>query len=371
MIRSAGCQTRAIGFPCTGASCVFPAREASDAKHERARQMNMQWQMSSFDLRKSMRLFLALLLLVYGVLAGGDLVVAAQLETQRKAEKQTLFATPEQAMKALVDAAKAKDRAGLAAIFGANALQQLLSGDQVQDNHEMDEFAAAVDKSAKLQSVNDAKFILTIGEHNWPFPIPIVKEETQWRFDTQAGTEEILNRRIGENEMSAILTCRAYVLAQWQYFTEEDEDKDSVAEYAQKFVSSPGKRDGLYWETVEGEKPSPLGSLVAAARAEGYGKKDDVSAPKHAPYHGYHFKILTRQGAYAPGGKYNYIINGNMIAGYALVAYPDKWGSSGVMTFVVNQQGRVYEKNLGPKTAQIAGAMSEYNPDPTWKLVRE
>ena len=177
--------------------------------------MNITWQMNSFDMRKSMLLFLALLLLVYGGLSRGGLAVAAQKEAQRKAEKQTLFSTPEEAIKALVDAAKAKDRAALAAIFGPNAQQQLLSGDQVQDNHEMDEFAAAVEKSAKLENVNNAKFTLTIGEHNWPFPIPIVKEEKQWRFDTQAGTEEILNRRIGENEVSAILTCRAYVLAQW------------------------------------------------------------------------------------------------------------------------------------------------------------
>jgi hypothetical protein len=274
-------------------------------------------------------------------------------------------------MKTLVDAAKAKNRAAFGEIFGAGALQQLLSGDPVQDDREMDQFAAAVEKSAKLERVNETKFTLTIGERNWPFPIPIVKEENRWRFDTRAGVEEILNRRIGENELSAILTARAHVLAQWQYFTEAGADKDGVAEYAQKFISSLGKRDGLYWETAEGERPSPLGSLVAAARAEGYGRKDDSSAPKRAPYHGYYFKILTRQGAHAPGGKYNYIINGNMVAGHALVAYPDKWGSSGVMTFIVNQQGRVYQKNLGPKTAQIAVSMTEYNPDPSWKLVGE
>lgn len=235
----------------------------------------------------------------------------------------------------------------------------------------MDQFAAAVKNSAKLERVSEAKFTLVIGERNWPFPIPIVKEGNRWRFDTRAGVEEILNRRIGENELCAIPTARAYVLAQWQYFTEAGADKDGVAVYAQKFISSPGKRDGLYWETAPGEKPSPLGSLVAAACAEGYGRKNDRAAPKRAPYHGYYFKILTRQGAYAPGGKYNYIINGNMIAGHALVAYPDKWGSSGVMTFIVNQQGRVYQKNLGPKTAQIATAMTEYNPESSWKLVEE
>jgi DUF2950 family protein len=320
----------------------------------------------SVDFRKRMLVVTALLIFFSFSVPFGALVAAAQKRT----EKQLFFSTPEEAMRALVEAAKAKDRTALGEIFGAAALQHLLSGDQVQDNREMDQFAAAVEKSAQLERVNDAQFTLTIGEHNWPFPIPIIKEEDRWRFDTQAGAEEILNRRIGENELSAILACRAYVLAQWQYFAEAGPDQDGVAAYAQRFISMPGKRDGLYWETVDGEKPSPLGSLVAAARAEGYGRKDEKIAPERAPYHGYYFKILTRQGTHAPGGKYNYIINGNMIGGYALVAYPDKWGSSGVMTLIVNQQGRVYQKNLGPKTTQIAGAMTEYDPDPTWSLSR-
>jgi len=329
--------------------------------------MENAWRANAFDCRKSVVAVLVFLAVLSGALSRS----ASAATAQQQAEKQALFATPEEAMKTLVDAAKAKNRAAFGEIFGAGALQQLLSGDPVQDDREMDQFAAAVEKSAKLERVNETKFTVTIGERNWPFPIPIVNEENQWRFDTRAGVEEILNRRIGENELSAILTARAYVLAQWQYFTEAGADKDGVAVYAQKFISSPGKRDGLYWETAESERPSPLGSLVAAARAEGYGRKDDSSAPKRAPYHGYYFKILTRQGAYAPGGKYNYIINGNMIAGHALAAYPDKWGSSGVMTFIVNQQGRVYQKNLGPKTAQIAAAMTEFNPDPSWKLVEE
>ncbi|HEX9147385.1 MAG TPA: DUF2950 domain-containing protein [Candidatus Binatia bacterium] len=333
----------------------------------KVRSMAITWRMNSIDVRKTVLAIVPLLAFVSVSLLPSGSVIAAQ----QKAETQTVFASPEEAMKTLVEAAKAKDRAALGEIFGPSSLQQLLSGDPVQDDREMDQFAAAVEKSAKLERVNDAKFTLTIGERNWPFPIPIVKEESRWRFDTRAGADEILNRRIGENELSAILTVRAYVLAQWQYFTEADADKDGVAEYAQKFISSPGKRDGLYWDTVEGEKPSPLGSLVGAARAEGYGRKSDSSAPKRAPYHGYYFKILTRQGAHAPGGKYSYIINGIMIAGHALVAYPDKWGSSGVMTFIVNQQGRVYQKNLGPKTAEIANAMTEYNPDPSWQLVKE
>ena len=294
--------------------------------------------------------------------------------------KQSLFASPEDAKQALVDAAKAKDRAGLEEIFGPDN-DKLLSGDPVQDNRELDQFVAALDQSAKLQpSASGDKVTLTVGADNWPFPIPIVKQGDKWRFDTAAGTEEILNRRIGENELSAIATCRAYVLAQWEYFTEGDHDNDGVAEYAQHFASSPGQKDGLYWETVESEKPSPMGALVSAARKEGYtntGKtrvaattEKDVPHQRN-PYHGYYFKILKKQGPHAPGGKYDYIINGNMIAGYALIAYPDKWGSSGVMTFIVNQQGRVYQKNLGADTAKVAPEIKEYDPDSTWKLVNE
>jgi hypothetical protein len=292
--------------------------------------------------------------------------------------KQRTFTTPEEAMNALVEAGKAKNRAALADIFGPE-YEKLLSGDEIQDNNELEQFAAAVDESAKLEKSGDSRVTLTIGKDNWPFPIPIVKAGDQWRFDTAAGMEEILNRRIGENELSAISTCRAYVLAQWEYFTEGDHDNDGVAEYAQKLISSPGVRDGLYWETAEDEKPSPLGELIAAARTEGYsaGRKKAnpaATAPaehKRSPYHGYYVRILKRQGAYAPGGKYDYVINGNMIAGYALIAYPDKWGSSGIMTFIVNQQGRVYQKNLGPDTVKLAAAITEYDPDATWKPVKE
>jgi DUF2950 family protein len=365
MIRAGTGWTPKIKFLCAAAAVAEGS--VRDSNHERVRAMEAARPMAAFDFRKRMVVVIALLGFFSLSVAAGAPADAAQ----KQIEKQSLFSTPEEAMKALVEAAKTKDRTALGEIFGANALQHLLSGDPVQDNREMDQFAAAVQKSAKLERVNDAQFTLAIGARNWPFPIPIVKEDNRWRFDTQAGTEEILNRRIGENELSTILTCRAYVLAQWQYFTEADADKDGVAAYAQRFISTPGKRDGLYWETAEGEKPSPLGSLVAAARSEGYGRKDDKSAPKRAPYHGYYFKILTHQGAHAPGGKYNYIVNGNMIGGFGLVAYPDKWGSSGVMTFIVNQQGRVYQKNLGPKTEAIAGAMTEYDPDPTWQLVNE
>jgi hypothetical protein len=316
----------------------------------------------------------ALLLLVAGSRPGN----AAQVME----DKQSLFASPEEAKQALMNAAKAKGRGALGEIFGPG-YDKLLSGDAVQDNRELEQFVAALDQSAKLEPAGSDKVTLTIGADNWPFPIPIVKRDGKWRFDTAAGTEEILNRRIGENELSAIATCRAYVLAQWEYFTEGDHDSDGVAEYAQHFSSTPGHKDGLYWDTAESEKTSPMGALVAAARAEGYPagqrksagapaeKKEDTAARQRTPYHGYFFKILKHQGPHAPGGKYDYIINGNMIAGYALIAYPDKYGSSGVMTFIVNQQGRVYEKNLGPDTLKIASGITDYDPDASWKLVKD
>jgi hypothetical protein len=347
-----------------------------DLKRGRDGRMETKKRTTSLGVRRYLTPATALLfLLSVGILRGGSVLAAQQPAAEKATQKQAHFSTPEEAKQAVVDAAAAKDPAAFATIFGPEASEQVLPGDEVQDQQELEEFAASAQQSAKLEKVNDTKYTLAIGENNWLFPIPIVKEGTQWRFDTPAGVEEILNRRIGENELSTILSCRAYAVAQWEYFTEVDADKDGVAEYAQKFISSPGKRDGLYWDTAEGDDPSPLGSLVAAARAEGYASgtpaKDEAAVQPRQPYHGYYFKILTRQGAHAPGGKYNYIINGNMIAGYALVAYPDDWADSGVMTFIVNQQGRVYEKDLGPKTSQIAGAMVEYNPDPTWKFVKE
>lgn len=293
---------------------------------------------------------------------------------------QITYSSPNDALQGLVSAAKDKDRSSMSKIFGPD-YDKLLSGDSVEDEKDLNDFASAVEESAKLKKDSDTKYTVLVGKDNWPTPVPIVQKDGKWLFDTKAGLDEVVNRRIGENELSAIETCRAYAVAQWEYYTEGDWDHDSVAEYAQRFISTPGKHDGLFWETAEGEKPSPLGKLVAEARAEGYGLKTQSASGSgaaasgetptpRAPYHGYHFKILTAQGSHAPGGKYGYIINGNMIAGYALVAYPANWGSSGVMTFIINQQGRVYEKNLGPNTAKLAAAMSSYDPNPSWKFVR-
>ncbi|HEV2616185.1 MAG TPA: DUF2950 domain-containing protein [Candidatus Acidoferrales bacterium] len=301
---------------------------------------------------------------------------AATLQAQES--DQQMFSSPQEAMQALVQAAQSKDHAALDKIFGSTA-QELLSGDPVEDAKDLDDFSNGVQASAKLKQDSDAKYTITVGNDNWPFPVPIVKQGDHWFFDTKAGTQEILDRRVGENELSAITTCRAYVVAQWEYFTHDDWGHNGVAAYAPRFVSTPGQHDGLYWETAPDEAPSPLGSLVAEARAEGYGSQNATAQQKDTdsgsssrgprPFHGYYFKILTRQGPHSPGGAYDYVINGNMIAGHALIAYPDKWGNSGVMTFIVNQQGRVYEKNLGPNTDTIASAITEYDPDVTWKLV--
>jgi hypothetical protein len=323
--------------------------------------MNPRRRYEAIERRVFLGAALALLLASYAL--------AAQKEA---ASNQTRFATPEEAVEALAHAAQAKDQTALAAIFGPDRAK-LLTGDPVEDNNALERFGANLEKLHKLERVSDTKFTILVGTDHWPSPIPIVKDGDQWRFDTAAGLEEILNRHIGEDELSAILTCRAYVLAQWEYYTQATgTSQDGLAVYAQKFVSTPGRRDGLYWETPPGARPSPLGSLVAQARAEGYpaGQARPAGTAKN-PYHGYYFKILRRQGAHAPGGKFSYVINGNMIAGYALIAYPDKWGSSGIMTFIVNQQGRVYQKNLGPKTVQVAATIVEYDPDPTWKLVTE
>ncbi len=299
------------------------------------------------------------------------LVIATAAAVVAQTPNSKVFQTPQAAVQAMAAATAAKDRAALRDIFGPD-VKNLLSGDDVEDNNMFTEFAQLVAEATKIEKETDARMTLLVGGEEWPFPIPLIRNGAGWSFDTKAGTEEILNRRIGGNEIDAVFVCQSYTLAQWEYFDGDDRDYDQVSEYAQRLLSSPGKQDGLYWETVADDEPSPLGPLMAYARQEGYTRKNQAATTQTAaPFHGYFFKILTRQGASAPGGAYNYLINDNMIAGFALVAYPAKWGSSGVMTFVVNQEGRVYEKNLGARTAEVAGAMSEYNPDPTWRLVRD
>jgi Protein of unknown function (DUF2950) len=303
------------------------------------------------------------LVALIAIALGGAMVASAQTQQQ-------LFSSPEDATRALVAATQSRDSGSLARIFGPR-IKDLLSGDPVSDANDLSDLTAFISEGTKLEKEGDQKVTLMVGKDRWPFPVTIIKAGSQWRFDTDNGIEEVYNRRIGGNEIDAVLVSRAYALAQYDYFDNGDWDEDQVSEYATKLLSSPGKKDGLYWEVVGEEEQSPLGPLVAFAADEGYTRKKGTGTKTAAPFHGYYFKILTRQGSSAPGGAYNYLINGNMIGGFALVAFPATWGNSGVMTFVVNQEGRVYEKDLGPRTAQIAGAMTDYNPDSTWSLVRD
>ena len=275
------------------------------------------------------------------------------------------FATPEAAVAALAAAASAMDTNALRVIFGS-AVAELENPDRVQATNDLNEFAAAFSQTNRLDPVSDSKLVLEIGAGFWPFPVPIVKRDGQWYFDTEEGKDELLNRRIGKNELSTLQSVRAYVAAQREYAA-KDRDGDEVLKFAQKFASTPGKKDGLYWPPDLDGEISPLGPLVAQAQAQGYGASPRAEGAEPQPFHGYFFKILTREGKAAPGGKYNYIINGNMIGGFALVAWPAEYGDSGIMTFIVNQQGRVYQKDLGTRTAKSAAAMKEYNPDKTWR----
>jgi hypothetical protein len=274
------------------------------------------------------------------------------------------FSSPDQAIQALVSAAKAKDTNAMHAIFGPAALQ-LISPDVVQAGQESEIFERRLTEKVEPVRESDGHIGLRLGSDGWPFPIPLVQDKGHWFFDTEAGRQEILNRRIGRDEINAIRVCRAYVEAQREYAS-QDRDGDEVLEYAQRLRSSPGTHDGLYWPVEPGGGLSPLGPLVAEARFEGYRRSTKILADAQSPYRGYYFKILTRQGKHAAGGNYNYIINGHMIAGFALVAWPAEWGNTGVMTFIVNQQGKVYQKSLGPRTAALAEKMTTYDPDPTW-----
>ena len=281
---------------------------------------------------------------------------------------QRSFKSVEEARQALITAVQAKDRQELGAIFGP-ALQDLEPGDPVEQASEFDHFAHEVAEAVQVDLQGEAKAIVKIGDEKWPFPIPLVKKGDSWTFDTVAGREEILTRRIGHDELLAINVCKSYVDAQREYYSMPEPEGDQLPKYAQHLISRPGKRDGLYWPTAAGERLSPLGPLVAKAKEEGYMLPRKPGEHGRRPFHGYYFKILKGQGKSAPGGKFNYIVNGNMVAGHALIAYPSRWGVSGVMTFIVNQRGRVYQKNLGPKTAALAKKMDAYNPDLSWKLV--
>jgi hypothetical protein len=285
------------------------------------------------------------------------------------AEAGATYVTPEDAVAALGAAVSKGDTNALRAIFGLVAAD-LVNPDRVQATNELRAFATALHEKQRIVRESDSRCVLEVGDDFWPFPVPMVKLDGRWCFDARAGKDEILSRRIGRNELSTLRSMRAYVDAQREYAS-KDRDGDQVLEYAQKFRSTPGTKDGLYWpDDLDGEL-SPLGPLVAQAQYQGYfgNSKEQVTTP--APFHGYFFKILTCQGKSAPGGKYDYIINGNMIGGFALLAWPAEYGETGVMTFIVNHQGRVFQKNLGPKTAKTAAGIKSYDPDHTWAISPE
>ena len=280
---------------------------------------------------------------------------------------QKTYKSPEDAVNALVDALRANNEKELLAIFGygPGAKQLISSGDEVADRAGRERFLQAYEEKNRIVKVDGNKAVLELGNEAWPFPIPIERVGKDWRFSTKQGREELLNRRIGKNELSAIQVCLAYVDAQREYAS-KDRNGDGVLEYAQKFLSDPGTKDGLYWETKEGEEQSPLGPLIGEAKKEGYKKK---SGHEPTPYHGYFYKILKAQGKSAPRGAYNYVIDGRMTGGFAMVAYPAEYGSSGIKTFIVSQDGVVYEKDLGKNSESIAQGMKKFDPDRSWRKV--
>ncbi len=302
---------------------------------------------------------------IVGVAAIMSVVLVFSLNSAYAAAvKQKPFGSPEEAVQALITAIKANDTKELQAIFGTAGKSLIFSGDEVADQMGREQFTNAYDEMKQLENKDENRVILHVGSADWPFPVPIVKRGSSWYFNASEGKEEILNRRIGKNELNAIQVCLAVVDAEMEYAT-EDRDGDGIREYAQKFVSDPGKENGLYWDTKEGEDPSPLGPFAAKASREGYAGRH--RAGKSAPYHGYYYRILKEQGKNASGGARSYLVKGKMIGGFALVAYPAAYGNSGIMTFIVNQDGVVYQRDLGRNTASIAGAMKAFDPDPNWR----
>jgi DUF2950 family protein len=270
------------------------------------------------------------------------------------------FASPEEAAQALIAAARAGDSKAMLAVLGPDAKDIVQSGDAAVDKQARDRFVRAYAEANRLTKA-EGMALLVVGKDEWIFPIPILKDAAGWRFDATEGKEEILNRRIGRNELAVIQAVQAYVDAQREYYLRNPQN-DKLLQYAQRFVSSKGKRDGLYFPVGAGEPASPLGPLFDRLQA---GAKSD--AAKGVPYHGYYYRILNGQGPAAPGGAYSYVAQRRMIGGFALVAWPASYGKTGVMTFLVNHEGAVYEKDLGPRTAAAARNMTRFNPDKTWK----
>jgi len=276
------------------------------------------------------------------------------------------FASAEQAVDALIAALRANDADALHSILGPGANEVLSSGDPIADQNGIATFLASYDEAHKLVTNADGSVTVTVGNSEWPMPIPVVANGERWWFDSEAGADELISRRVGRNELDAVQVCLAIVDAEQDYAA-ADPDGDGVQEYAAKFWSDPGKKNGLYWPTQEGEPQSPLGELVADAEGHGYSAAKSSAGPR--PYRGYYFKILTSQAATAEGGEFDYVVNGRMIGGFALVAYPAEYANSGIKTFIVNHGGVVYEKDLGENTEEKARAITTFNPGAGWVKV--
>jgi hypothetical protein len=306
--------------------------------------------------------------LLMGLMIGG---LGASRTTFAQEPGQKTFSSPTAAADALAAAAKKHDKQEMLAILGHSGEELISSGDRVADKENNDHFVEKYHEMHRFVTSSSGRVFLYIGAENWPLSIPLKKSGTKWFFDTAFGKQEVLYRRIGSNELNVIKVCHEIVDGEREYYAALH-DGSSVHQYAQKFRSAAGKQDGLYWPVKLDEQPeSPLGPLVAEAASEGYRHHSHHAAGQPRPFHGYVYRLLTRQGAAAHGGAQDYIVDGKMTGGFALVAYPARYRDSGVMTFVVNQDGQIYQKDLGPRTAQIASEMMEYNPDSTWQPAEE
>jgi len=307
--------------------------------------------------------------MAFAALAAGAPAVTAPAQPAKPATPATpvaqqTFATPEKAMDALASAWRTGHASDLLAIFGPAGVSLARSGDHVADRLARRRMAAAYDAAHRIELQGTDKAVLVLGEAQWPYPIPLVKHAGAWRFDVKAGARQIIDRRIGRNEIHVIGTARRYVEAQ-AFYAARLAAHGGKREFAQRIASAPGQRDGLYWPTANGDEESPLGPMVAIAEMRGYQPPTDTD---HQPYEGYIFRVLTAQGEHAPGGARSYLADGHMTGGFALVAYPARYGDSGIMTFIVNQDGIVWERNLGPDTARQAPAITAYDPGSGWRV---
>jgi hypothetical protein len=307
------------------------------------------------------RLFLALSMILFV-----PFLLTRLASADDAAAAQQVFPSPDAAVSALVAADKAADMKALSSVLGPDADQILTSGDPVADKNAREDFARRYQEMHRFAYDDQGRVILYIGAGNWPVPIPLVKKDNGWVFDTAAGKEELLFRRIGRNELFTIKVLEELADAQSEYASEAHDGGEG--QFAQKILSDPGKHNGLYWEAAEGQPESPIGPLVASATAEGY-KRDSGGNP--IPFHGYYYKVLEGQGRNAPGGAKKYLVDGKMTHGFAFLAYPAEYRASGVMTFMINQDGVIVQKDLGADTAKLASAIVEYNPDKTWQEVDE